>query len=214
MKRYRIAIVAILLLLAGATASFAQDAAAQQQQSQAEGEGKLVNPVVLMKTSMGDIRIELFADKAPMSVQNFLDYTDEKFYDGTLFHRVVDNFVIQGGGFTADLTKKPTKDPIQNEAANGLSNTRGTVAMARLPEPHTATSQFFINVKDNPNLDHFDTADRFGYCVFGKVIEGLDVVDRIRKVETGSRPPLPRDVPLQDVVILTVTREGTEADEG
>ncbi|MFH1279136.1 MAG: peptidylprolyl isomerase [Candidatus Eisenbacteria bacterium] len=171
----------------------------------------MVNPVVLVKTSMGDIRIELFADKAPITVQNFLAYTDEKFYDGTIFHRVMENFVIQGGGFTPDLVKKPTKDAIQNEAANGISNTRGTIAMARLPEPHTATSQFFINVQDNQNLDHFDNADRFGYCVFGTVIEGLDVVDRIRKVETGSKPPLPRDVPLQDVVILSVAREEMEA---
>lgn len=195
-----VALAAAFLLLVGAAVAFAQDAAAESK------EGAITNPKVLMKTSMGDLTIELFADKAPITVQNFLSYVDDGFYDGTIFHRVIESFVLQGGGFTPDLTRKETKPPIQNEAANGLSNTRGTLSMARLPEPNTATSQFFVNVKDNPNLDHFDNDQRFGYCVFGKVVEGMDVVDKIRKVKTGAKAPLPGDVPLETVEIVSVKR--------
>ncbi|RPJ49141.1 MAG: peptidyl-prolyl cis-trans isomerase [Candidatus Latescibacterota bacterium] len=191
-----------LLIVALGTASAQQAGSAQAS----EKESGAVNPVVLMKTSMGDIQIELFADKAPVTVRNFLSYVDDKFYDGTIFHRVIETFVIQGGGFTKDLKRKETKAAIKNEADNGLSNSRGTVAMARLPEKDTATSQFFINVADNASLDHFDNAQRFGYCVFGKVIAGMDVVDKIKSVETGAKGQLPKDVPLETVEIVSVTR--------
>ncbi len=210
MKINRIqALAAAFLILTVAMPALAEEDAAT---AAAGGEGeKSVNPVVLMKTTMGDLKISLYADKAPITVENFLSYVDDKFYDGTIFHRVIENFVIQGGGFTSDLVRKETKDPIQNEADNGVSNVRGTISMARLPEPHSATTQFFINVQDNSaNLDHFDNGARFGYCVFGEVIEGMDVVDKMRKVQTGPKHPLPRDVPVKTIEILSVTRVETE----
>jgi cyclophilin family peptidyl-prolyl cis-trans isomerase len=164
------------------------------------------NPRVLMKTSKGDIVIELFADKAPITVNNFLSYVDEKFYDGTIFHRVVKGFVIQGGGLTADFVTKKTKPPIKNEANNGLKNLRGTIAMARTSDINSATCQFFINLVDNPFLDHRDdTPEGFGYAVFGRVVSGLEVVDAI-----GNSPTMTyrgyRDVPRETITIISITR--------
>jgi cyclophilin family peptidyl-prolyl cis-trans isomerase len=163
------------------------------------------NPTAILHTSMGDIQLELFADKAPVSTQNFINYANSGFYENTVFHRVIGNFMIQGGGFTADLKQKPTAPPITNEADNGLSNKRGTVAMARTNDPQSATSQFFINVKDNSNLDYRgkSNAAGWGYAVFAKVTAGMDVVDQIRVVETHSVPPY-SDVPVLPVVIERV----------
>jgi cyclophilin family peptidyl-prolyl cis-trans isomerase len=161
------------------------------------------NPVVVMETSQGTIKIELFEDKAPITVQNFLGYVKDKHYDGLIFHRVIENFMIQGGGFEPGMKQKKTKDPIKNEADNGLSNARGTIAMARTRVADSATSQFFINVKDNTALDRANSPDKVGYCVFGKVIEGMDVVDKIKKVRTGSKMGFD-DVPVEDVVIESV----------
>jgi cyclophilin family peptidyl-prolyl cis-trans isomerase len=159
---------------------------------------------VLMKTSKGDITIELNAAKAPVTVNNFLSYVKDKFYDGTIFHRVMGNFMIQGGGLTAEMHEKSAKPPIKNEAANGLKNARGTIAMARTPEVDSASCQFFINLKDNNFLDHKDnTPDGFGYCVFGKVVAGMDVVDAIAKAKTGTMRGH-QDVPLEAVTILSV----------
>ena len=168
--------------------------------SAAQGE----NPVVVIETSMGGITVELFPDRAPKSVENFLAYVSQGFYDGTIFHRVISNFMIQGGGFTADMQKKDTRAPIENEADNGLKNRRGTLAMARTPEIHSATGQFFINVKDNAFLDYKGpSAADFGYAVFGQVTEGLDVVDKIKSVKTGGAGPY-QDVPVEAVVIKTI----------
>jgi peptidyl-prolyl cis-trans isomerase B (cyclophilin B) len=163
------------------------------------------NPIVVMDTSMGKVTIELFEDKAPITVKNFLRYVDEKHYDGTLFHRVIADFMIQGGGFDQTFTEKKTHERIKNESFNGLTNTRGTIAMARLPMPDTATAQFYINVKDNPGLDRANARDKVGYAVFGRVTEGMDVVDKIRRVETGERKGH-EDVPKADVVIRSVRR--------
>jgi cyclophilin family peptidyl-prolyl cis-trans isomerase len=164
------------------------------------------NPKILMKTTMGDIMLELYMDKAPASVKNFLGYMNDKFYDGTIFHRVMKGFMIQGGGHTADMQKKPTKGPIKNEAHNGLSNKRGTIAMARMPDPHTATAQFFINHVDNPGLDHRDKSDQgYGYCVFGKVIQGMDVVDAIANVKIMTRRGM-QNVPRETIEIISVTK--------
>jgi len=162
--------------------------------------------VVKLHTSLGDITLELNADKAPATVANFLDYVDSGFYDNTIFHRVIDGFMIQGGGFEPGMRQKPTNAPIQNEADNGLSNSAYTIAMARTPNPHSATAQFFINVADNEFLDFSSpTANGWGYCVFGKVVEGADVVDKIRQVRTGSKAGH-QDVPVEDVVIERAER--------
>ena len=163
------------------------------------------NPVVEMDTSLGKIKIELFAGKAPVTVKNFLSYVDKKFYDGTVFHRVIPNFMIQGGGMEPGLKEKKTKDSIKNESANGVSNERGTIAMARTNQPDSATAQFFINVKDNDFLDKAKAGDGVGYCVFGKVIDGMDVVDKIKAVETGNQGGH-ENVPVKDVVIKSVRR--------
>jgi cyclophilin family peptidyl-prolyl cis-trans isomerase len=164
------------------------------------------NPQILLETSLGAIQLELFADKAPITVKNFLRYVDANFYANILFHRVIPDFMIQGGGFVKGMSQKQTGPPIKNEAGNGLSNLRGAIAMARTPDLNSATSQFFINVHDNPFLDHRDnTIDGFGYCVFGQVINGMDVVDKVARVSTGSVGPF-EDVPLQDVMIISVTR--------
>ncbi len=156
--------------------------------------------MVLMETSSGDMLLELFDDKAPESVRNFLSYVDEGFYDNTIFHRVINDFMIQGGGLTMRMEEKPTKAPIVNEAANGLKNVRGSLAMARTSDVHSATAQFFINVVDNPELDHQDDSpEGFGYCVFGQVIEGMDVVDKIKKLKTkavGEHGNVPLDMVL------------------
>jgi cyclophilin family peptidyl-prolyl cis-trans isomerase len=164
------------------------------------------NPKVIMKTSMGDITLELYMDKAPVSVKNFLGYVDDKFYDGTIFHRVIKGFMIQGGGHTADMNKKPTKGAIKNEADNGLSNKKGTIAMARMPDPHSATAQFFINHADNDNLDFSAKTDQgYGYCVFGKVVAGMDVVDAIANVKIMTRRGM-QNVPRETIEIISVTK--------
>jgi len=163
------------------------------------------NPVVLMKTSKGDIKIELFEDKAPISVKNFLDYANEGFYNGTIFHRVIDGFMVQGGGFSSDMNQKATKAPIKNEATNGVKNERGTLAMARTSVVDSATGQFFINVVDNPFLD-YQSPGNYGYAVFGKVIKGMDAVDKIKDVRTGMKGGH-RDVPVEPVEIISVTLE-------
>ncbi len=168
-------------------------------------------PVVIIKTSKGDIKLKLFRDQAPITVDNFLTYVDNGHYEGTIFHRVIGNFMIQGGGFTPDMQQKPTKAPIKNEAQNGLKNTRGTIAMARTQVIDSATSQFFINVVDNEFLN-FRSPDMqgFGYCVFGEVVEGMDVVDAIRAVPTGRAGPH-GDVPVEPVEIIQVVRVDASA---
>ena len=162
--------------------------------------------MVIIKTTLGDIKVKLATDKAPLSAANFLAYADAGHYNGTIFHRVIDGFMIQGGGFDAKMSQKPTRASIKNEAANGLQNKRGTLAMARTAIVDSATSQFFINVKDNAFLDfRAPTPQGFGYCVFGEVVEGLDVVDQIKSVPTGVRAGM-TDVPLETVEIVSVTR--------
>lgn len=163
--------------------------------------------MVTIKTSLGDIKLELFEREAPETVKNFLDYVDAGFYRDTIFHRVIGNFMIQGGGFDTDFRQKPTREPIKNEAANQISNTVGTIAMARTNVVDSATSQFFINVADNTFLDFkAPTPEHFGYAVFGKVTEGMEVVDKIKGVGTGSRG-MHRDVPKENVVILDIVRD-------
>jgi cyclophilin family peptidyl-prolyl cis-trans isomerase len=162
------------------------------------------NPMVEIRTSLGTMKVELYPDKAPKTVENFLQYAREGFYDGTVFHRVISGFMIQGGGFTPDMSEKETRAPIENEASNGLKNVRGSLAMARTGDPHSASSQFFINTVDNPFLDFQDESVRgWGYAVFGKVVEGLETLDAIKKVSTGSRDGQD-DVPLDPVVIESV----------
>jgi cyclophilin family peptidyl-prolyl cis-trans isomerase len=175
------------------------------------------NPKVLMETSVGNITLELDAEKAPKTVNNFLTYVDEGFYAGTIFHRVIDGFMIQGGGFTPELSKKDTHAPVENEADNGLKNLRGTLAMARTNQPHSATAQFYINLVDNGMLDFREKNRRgWGYCVFGKVIAGIDVVDKIAKTTTTTKSspigmPM-RNVPIEPPVIKNVSRIDTGAD--
>ncbi len=159
-------------------------------------------PKVALTTNLGRIVIELDSAKAPKSAENFLQYVRDGFYSGTVFHRVIPGFMAQGGGFTADLQLKPTRAAIPNEANNGLSNLRGTVAMARTNDPHSATAQFFVNVVDNQRLDFVSEQDGlWGYAVFGKVVEGMEVIDKIIAIPTGGQGPLPRDVPMEPVVI-------------
>jgi cyclophilin family peptidyl-prolyl cis-trans isomerase len=180
------------------------------------GAARAANPVVIMETSVGTVKIELLEDKAPITVKNFLSYVDDKFYDGTIFHRVMSkenwerDFMIQGGGFEPGMKQKTTKKPIKNEAGNGVSNTRGTLAMARTGDPDSATAQFFINVADNTQLNRQnETARGAGYAVFGKVIEGMDVVDKIKAVRTGSKAGHD-NVPVDDVVIKSIRRAETK----
>ncbi|MCL2122718.1 MAG: peptidylprolyl isomerase [Desulfovibrionaceae bacterium] len=164
------------------------------------------NPLVLFETSSGEILIELFPDKAPKTVENFLAYVDSGFYDNTLFHRVIKDFMIQGGGYGPRMDEKPTRDPVANEADNGLKNARGAVAMARTSDPHSASAQFFINLKDNDFLDHTEKDARgWGYCVFGRVSEGMETVDAIAKVKTCSRGAHD-DVPADMVLIASAGR--------
>ena len=167
----------------------------------AAGEGR--HSMVIVSTNMGVFKIELYDDKAPVTVKNFLAYVNSKFYDGTIFHRVIESFMIQGGGMTPDMKEKPTHPAIRLESRNGLSNMRGTVAMARTAEPNSATAQFFINVKDNAFIDQPNSRDGNGYAVFGKVVEGMDVVDKIREVPTTTRGML-RDVPAQSIIIKSI----------
>jgi cyclophilin family peptidyl-prolyl cis-trans isomerase len=167
----------------------------------AGAEQKKVYPMVVLETSKGNIEIELYPDKAPITVQNFLYYVDNKFYDGLIFHRVIETFMIQGGGFTTDMTQKAAKPAIENEAGNGLANEKYTIAMARTNDVNSATSQFFINTADNMFLNHKnETPQGFGYCVFGKVVAGEDVVDAIAQVKTGMKNGM-NDVPVEPVVI-------------
>jgi cyclophilin family peptidyl-prolyl cis-trans isomerase len=163
--------------------------------------GQGPNPVVIIDTSMGPIKVELFQDKAPGTVKNFLQYADDKHYDGTVFHRIIKDFMIQGGGLDQKMSEKPTRPPIKNESYNNVSNARGTIAMARKPDPDSATCQFFINVVDNSRLDKANFSDKVGYCVFGRVIEGMDVADKIRAVPTGTN-----NVPATQVLIKSVRR--------
>ncbi|OGL46397.1 MAG: peptidyl-prolyl cis-trans isomerase A [Candidatus Schekmanbacteria bacterium RBG_13_48_7] len=165
---------------------------------------KSPNPIVIMETSMGNIKIELDQEKAPITVKNFMKYVEDKFFDGTIFHRVINNFMIQGGGLTPDMVAKKTMAPIKNEAGNGMKNLRGTIAMARTNVIDSATSQFFINVVDNSFLDHRnEEMDGFGYAVFGKVIDGMDVVDKIKVVKTTNKAGN-ADVPVDEIVIKSV----------
>src|SRR5471032_561270 len=161
-------------------------------------------PQAVLHTSQGDITIELYPDKAPKTVDNFLQYVKDGFYDGTLFHRVIPNFMAQGGGWTKDLQRKRTRAPIHNEANNGLSNLRGTLAMARTGDPHSAAAEFFINLVDNKRLDYVGEANgvvSWGYCVFGKVVNGMETVDKIKAIETGPQGPFQSDVPKTPVLI-------------
>lgn len=161
-----------------------------------------LKPMVTIQTNVGTIVVELEAEKAPKTVENFLRYVKDGFYDGTIFHRVIGNFMIQGGGFTKDYQQKPTHASITNEADNGLKNVRGSIAMARTPDPHSATAQFFINVVDNSFLNHTArTPSGWGYAVFGKVTQGMEVVDKIKETKTGSGGPFPTDVPQTSIVI-------------
>ena len=160
---------------------------------------------ILMTTTVGPMTLELDADNAPKTVENFLSYVSSGFYDGTIFHRVINNFMVQGGGFTADMEQKATQAPIENEANNGLKNAQGTIAMARTQDPHSATAQFFINVQDNDFLNHTgENMQGWGYAVFGKVTEGEDVLDKIRCVQTGSQAGH-QDVPVEPIIINSVT---------
>jgi peptidyl-prolyl cis-trans isomerase B (cyclophilin B) len=164
------------------------------------------NPKVRMETSMGEVIFELNAEKAPVTVANFLRYVQDGKYDGTIFHRVIKGFMNQGGGFTAQYDKVDTYEPIKNEADNGLKNKRGTIAMARTSDPNSATNQFFINTVDNAFLDHSAKTQRgWGYCVFGEVVEGMDVMDRISQVKTGAGGPFSQDAPKTPVVIEKVS---------
>ncbi|AFT78850.1 peptidyl-prolyl cis-trans isomerase B [Alteromonas macleodii str. 'Black Sea 11'] len=157
--------------------------------------------MVTLKTNFGDITLELFEDKAPKTVANFLSYVEDGFFDNTIFHRVINNFMIQGGGFTPDMDQKDTKAPIENEADNGVANEVGTIAMARTQDPHSATAQFFINVNNNDFLNHSGkSVNGWGYCAFGKVIEGMDVVEKIKAVKTGNHG-YHQDVPVEPVII-------------
>ncbi|MFQ6038407.1 MAG: peptidylprolyl isomerase [Candidatus Aminicenantales bacterium] len=170
------------------------------------GSAEKAHPRVVIKTTKGDITLELFQDKAPLTVKNFLAYVEDGFYDGTIFHRVIKGFMIQGGGLTPDLREKPARAPIKNEADNGLKNKRGTIAMARTSEPHSATCQFFINHVHNDFLNFSSpTPDGYGYCVFGKVVSGMDVVDAIASVPTMTKRGM-QDVPRETIQILSIRR--------
>ena len=209
----------LAMALAGGMAASAQDGldmppvpeatettvAAAEEPAPAPEQAKETD-MVIIKTSLGDITVKLAADKAPLSVANFLAYADAGHYDGTIFHRVIDGFMIQGGGFDRNMNQKPTKAPIKNEAANGLPNKRGTLAMARTAVVDSATSQFFINVKDNAFLDfRAPNPQGFGYCVFGEVVAGMDVVDKIKGVRTTTKAGM-SDVPTETVEIVSVKR--------
>ena len=194
MKRTMVALAAVMALVALAA-------------GMAGAQTKKGNPVVVLETSKGIIEVELNEAKAPISSKNFLDYVDSHFFDGLIFHRVIDNFMIQGGGFTADMAQKSGKPPIENEAGNGLTNDKYTLAMARTSVVNSATSQFFINTKDNAFLNHKDnTPQGFGYAVFGKVVKGQEVVDAIGKVKTGMKNGM-NDVPTETVTIVKAYRK-------
>ena len=199
----------LALIAATASLAFAQPApkpatkAAEPAKVAAPAAAPVAGQHVVLHTSQGDITLELYPDKAPKTVDNFLQYANSGFYAGTVFHRVIPNFMIQGGGFTKELQLKRTRAPIHNEANNGLSNLKYTVSMARTGDPHSAAAQFFINLVDNKRLDYTGDANglTWGYCVFGKVIKGTDVVDKIGAVPTGASGPLPSDVPTTPITI-------------
>jgi peptidyl-prolyl cis-trans isomerase A (cyclophilin A) len=194
----RICLLSLLLISANLAPAFAADAPASDPAS----------PKVELKTSQGKITLELYPDKAPKSVENFLKYVKDGFYDGLIFHRVIDGFMIQGGGFDKKMSQKATRGKIQNEAKNGLKNEKGTLAMARTSDPHSASSQFFINLSDNAFLD-YPGQDGWGYAVFGKVVDGLDVVEKIGKVKTGRANGM-GDVPVEAVTIEKATLAGAK----
>jgi peptidyl-prolyl cis-trans isomerase B (cyclophilin B) len=209
-----LSVVALAIVVSGHAAADEPGVLADISKATNEAAGKTetnpaqqeAHPMILIRTTLGDIKIELYPEKAPITVANFLRYVDEGFYNGTIFHRVIRNFMIQGGGFTRDFRQKPTHEPIRNEAANGLKNEVGTVAMARTPQVHSATSQFFINVENNDFLDHTaPTPQGFGYCVFGRVVEGLDVVMQISRTATTTHGPF-QNVPETPVEIMAVER--------
>lgn len=182
-------------------ATFIVPSAQAANSSSQEGITMSTNPQVLLHTNKGDITLELDAEKAPKTVENFLNYVNAGFYDGTIFHRVIPNFMVQGGGFEPGMAQKNTNDPVENEANNGLKNDAYTVAMARTSDPHSATAQFFINVANNDFLNHTNpTPNGWGYAVFGKVVEGKDVVDSLKSVKTGSKG-FHQDVPVDDLII-------------
>jgi cyclophilin family peptidyl-prolyl cis-trans isomerase len=202
----------VLATLAMTSTSWAQPAAPREPPppldpsvllaTQHKGE----RPVVIIKTSKGDIKAELYGDKAPITVKNFLQYVDDKFFNHTIFHRVIDGFMVQGGGFNKDMSQKPTRAPIKNEAENGEKNVVGTLAMARTPDVDSATAQFFINIADNEFLNFKGkSAQTYGYCVFGKVVDGMDVVNAIKSVPTGNSGPY-QNVPVEPIEILEIVR--------
>jgi cyclophilin family peptidyl-prolyl cis-trans isomerase len=198
---------ALACLLGVASATLAQEALEKPTTPVPEIKEATAMPVVTIETSLGTIKAELFADKAPLSVTNFLAYADKGTYDGTIFHRVINGFMIQGGGFTPDMSQRPTAAPVKNEARSDVPNARGTLAMARTSVIDSATCQFFINLKDNGFLNHTaKTPQGYGYAVFGRVVEGMDIVDQIAKVPTGTHPAGHGDVPTTPVVIKSVKR--------
>ena len=206
-KQFTLLLFSFFMLFTGCNA---QDAATKQTteketKSNTSGEKMSANPIIKMITNKGTITIELNAEKAPLSAENMVNYVKDGFYDGLIFHRVIPGFMVQGGGMKPDMSEKSTKDQIQNEANNGLKNDRGTLAMARTNVPHSASSQFFINLKDNDFLNHSsETPQGWGYAVFGKVTEGMDIVDEIAKVKTGNHGGH-GDVPMEAVVIEKMT---------
>ncbi len=199
--RNRLLLALVTLIFMGTSIASAQDASTN---SKTNTDNK-TNTMVTLSTSAGDITLELDAEKAPKTVANFLEYANAGFYDGTIFHRVIAGFMVQGGGFTEQMNQKPTRSPVPNEADNGLQNLKYTVAMARTPDPHSATAQFFINVSDNSFLNFKSTQpDEYGYAVFGKVVAGEDVVDAMEQVRTGRVGPH-GDVPLEPIMINSVS---------
>ncbi len=202
-----IAFVSFFILLSGCNAQEATTTAKSNKDTNTKkmkSTGEKMS-VIKLETNKGTITLELDAEKAPQTVANFVDYVEKGFYDGLIFHRVIPNFMIQGGGMNPDMSEKPNGSPIKNEANNGLKNDRGTIAMARTQDPHSATSQFFINLKDNDFLNHTSESPAgWGYAVFGKVTDGMDIVDEIAKVKTGNHGPH-GDVPLEPVIIKKAT---------
>ena len=200
----RRALICATLFLAVAACSGGEDKPQSTESTKAAAPAK--SPIVEIKTNKGTIAVELYSDKAPKSVENFLAYAESGFYNGTIFHRVINDFMIQGGGYTANLERKETRAPIPNEANNGLKNEVGTVAMARTSDPNSATSQFFINVRDNAFLDfQSETPQGWGYAVFGKVVEGMDIVNAIKQTPTSDRGGAFANLPQDQVVIESVS---------
>ncbi len=208
-NQYLIAFVSLFIFLGGCNAEEAKKVEEKKSPKTETNTGAKMsaNPMIKMETSLGTIMIELNAEKAPNSAANFVSYVEDGFYDGLIFHRVIPNFMVQGGGMNPDMSEKENKASIKNEANNGLKNEKGTLAMARTNDPHSATSQFFINLKDNGFLDHTSESPAgWGYAVFGKVTDGMDVVEAIEKVKTGNNGPH-GDVPLEAVTIIKATVE-------